>query len=232
MDGCRLVRPGILAGLLLSAVAFLLAPLLMPSSYSWIAHTLSQAASQGLQGGWLARLGFLIGGLTMMRLARPDVIDWLPAPRLLHRIAGVMTLAAVVFSDRSWDSNAPYDPFENIIHSAVATTISISFTLGVLLVLKQKRQQHDRVPLMESAVIAIEIIFPLLMLVWPGWTGIIERLMITAAYVWYGIEVLRCGGLAMPLPDVTESWGGSSNSSPSMCGGGTIRTNTCPDPKR
>lgn len=206
MDDHRLVRPGVIAGLLLSALAFTLAPLLMPSTYSWIAHTLSQAASQGLQGGWLSRLGFLLGGLTIMRLARPDVVDWSPLPRLLHRIVGAMTLAAVAFTDRSWDPHAPYDRVENIIHSAVATSISISFTLGVLLVLTEKRQRQGRIPLVESTVIALEIILPPLMLVWPGWTGVIERLMFTAAYLWYGREVLRCGGLAIRLPDAPESW--------------------------
>lgn len=206
MDDRRLVFPGIITGLLISALAFSLAPLLMPASYSWTAHTLSQAASQGLEGGWLSRLGFLIGGLTIMRLARPDVIDWWPLPRLLHRVVGAMTLAAVAFTDRSWDPNAPYDRVENIVHSAVATGISISFSLGVLLVLEQKRQQHGRIPLLEVAVLATEIILPPLMLVWVEWTGVIERAMFSAAYVWYGFEVLRCAGLVIPRPDVQESW--------------------------
>lgn len=206
MDDRRFVRPGILAGLLISAVAFALAPLLMPPTYSWIAHTLSQAASQGLQGGWLARLGFLIGGMTMLRLAWPDVVDWAPLPRLLHRIAGAMTLAAVAFTDRSWDPHAPYDRVENIVHSAVATTISVSFTLGVLLVLQQKRQRHGRIPVFEVGVIAIQVLLPPLMLIWPGWTGVIERLMFSAAYLWYGREVLRCGDLSLRVPDLSDAW--------------------------
>ncbi len=205
MDDRRRVFPGIVAGLLISALAFSLAPLLMPSSYSWTEHTLSQAASQGLQGGWLSRLGFLIGGLTIMRLARPDVIDWWPLPRLLHRVAGAMMLAAVAFTDRSWDPNAPYDRLENIVHSAVATAGSVSFSLGVLLVLEQKRQQHGRIPLLEVVVLATEIVLPPLMLVWVEWTGVIERAMFSAAYVWYGCEVLRCAGLAIPGRNVHDS---------------------------
>lgn len=190
------VRPGVLAGLVLSLLAFSLAPFLMPASYSWIAHTLSQAAAQGQEGGWLSRVGFLLAGLTILRLSSRDVVDWSPLARSIHRVTGTLVLAAIAFTDRSWDANAPYDRVENIIHSAVATSIAISFSLGVLVVLNEKRLRRGRWPLLESVIVTLQILLPPMMLVWVEGTGLIERAMFGAAYVWYGWEILRCSGYA------------------------------------
>lgn len=194
MDDRRVVVGGILAGLVLSATAFALSPLLMPDSYSWIAHTLSQAASQGQEGGWLSRVGFLLAGLTILRLTSIDVVDWMPIARHVHRTTGLLVLAAVAFTDRSWDVTAPYDRVENIIHSAVATLICITFALGVLLVMYQKRFVTGRWPVMDAAIVAVQIAMPPMMLAWVEGTGLFERVMFGAAYVWYGWEVARCAG--------------------------------------
>lgn len=194
MDDRRLVLPGIIAGLLLSATAFALSPLLMPDSYSWVAHTLSQAGAQGQEGGWLSRVGFLFAGLTVLRLARFDVVDWMSIARIAHRLNGALLLAAVAFSDRSWDAGAPYDRVENIVHSAIATMIAISFTFGVLLVAYQKWFVHGRLPMLETIVVAVQMVMPPMMLVWVEGTGLIERVMFGTAFVWYGWEVLRCAG--------------------------------------
>lgn len=194
MDDRRIVLSGVIAGLLLSVAAFALSPLLMPASYSWMAHTLSQAASQGQEGGWLSRVGFLLAGLTILRLTSPDVVDWMPIARHVHRLSGTLVLAAIAFTDRSWDASAPYDRVENIIHSAVATGIAISFTLGVLLVMYEKRFVTGRWPVLDGAIVAIQIAMPPMMLVWVEGTGLIERVMFGAAYLWYGWEVARCAG--------------------------------------
>lgn len=195
MDDRRVALAGVITGLLMSATAFAFSPMLMPSSYSWIAHTLSQAAAQGQDGGWLSRLGFLLAGLAILRLTLSDVVDWMPLARQAHRITGALMLAAIAFADRSWDVTAPYDRVENIIHSAVATFIAISFTLGVLVVLYEKRVMTGRLPLLESAVVAVQIAMPPMMLAWVEGTGLIERVMFGAAFLWYSWEVLRCAGL-------------------------------------
>lgn len=61
--GCRL------AGLAVSALALLLAPLLMPASYSWVLHTTSESAAQGVRGAWLARVGLLLFDTTVVVIA-------------------------------------------------------------------------------------------------------------------------------------------------------------------
>ncbi|HET9901772.1 MAG TPA: hypothetical protein VFR46_12025 [Actinomycetes bacterium] len=58
-----------MVGLALSAIALGAAPALMPDDYSWIGHTTSESAAQGVSGAWLARLGFLLFGLSAIWLA-------------------------------------------------------------------------------------------------------------------------------------------------------------------
>jgi TRAP-type C4-dicarboxylate transport system permease small subunit len=65
-------RPGggpAIAGLVASALALALAPLLLPTSYSWVAHTTSESAAQGVPGSWLARVGFLVFGAAVLATA-------------------------------------------------------------------------------------------------------------------------------------------------------------------
>ena len=66
------VEPGVQGLLLLLAVSFLLlllAPLMMPAGYSWITHTTSESAAQGLVNAWIARLGFLLLGFAVLWLS-------------------------------------------------------------------------------------------------------------------------------------------------------------------
>jgi hypothetical protein len=65
----RLVAGGVLAGLVASAIALGAAPLLMLPAYSWMQHTVSESAAQGVSGAWLVRLGFLLFGFPVLSLA-------------------------------------------------------------------------------------------------------------------------------------------------------------------
>lgn len=49
-----------------SAVALAVAPVVLDESYSWVEHTTSQAGGQGVDGAWMARLGFLLFGLAVI----------------------------------------------------------------------------------------------------------------------------------------------------------------------
>ena len=59
----------ILLLLLSSVLSLFIAQLIMPDSYSWIAHTTSESAGQGVEGAWLARLGFITFGLAVIWLS-------------------------------------------------------------------------------------------------------------------------------------------------------------------
>jgi hypothetical protein len=68
----------VLAGVAASAVALATAPVLMPPGYSWVSQTTSESAAQGVQGAWLARIGFVLLGLPVILLATFRQQRWGP----------------------------------------------------------------------------------------------------------------------------------------------------------
>ncbi len=78
----------VLGGLGLSAVALAVAPLFVPSDYSWTSHTTSEAAAQGIEGAWMAQLGFLLLGLAVMVLSTGAARRWGVGGVVLHGAPG------------------------------------------------------------------------------------------------------------------------------------------------
>jgi hypothetical protein len=175
--------------LLLSALALLLAPLNMPDSYSWLRHTTSESAAQGIQGAWLARLGFLIFGLAVLWLVERLLENW-PAPvRWLHGVFGLMMVATSAFSTRPWLPNLPFDPIEDALHSFTASTMGFAFAIGVGVRFWHRKEQ-GRGRIFDAAAIAASIIIPLAMNALPDWDGLLQRIMFATAYTWYIHELL------------------------------------------
>lgn len=72
-----------------SAAALAVAPAFMPDGYRWGVHTASESAAQGLEGAWVARLGFLTFGFgALLSVATASRARWarsVVAMRLLQR---------------------------------------------------------------------------------------------------------------------------------------------------
>jgi hypothetical protein len=84
----------VLSGLAASPVALASAPALMPPGYSWVSKTTSESAAQGVQGAWLARLGFVLLGLSVILLATIRLRRWGLWGVALHAGFGVLLIAA------------------------------------------------------------------------------------------------------------------------------------------
>jgi hypothetical protein len=178
-------------GLVVSALALLVAPMLMPASYSWVAHTTSESAAQGVPGAWLARAGFLVFGGSVLWIAWMARGYWNRWAVGLHATFGVFMVSAGVFSARPWDEQLPFSALEDLLHSVVATTMGVAFAFGVCVVaLRRWRQGGGWRPLDPIAVTA-SIVLPLAMAGETGLTGVLQRTMFLIAYLWYANEALR-----------------------------------------
>lgn len=188
----------VVAGLGASALLLAFAPRAMPAGYSWLAHTTSESAAQGVNGAWLARLGFVLFGLSVLLLILVRRRVWGPAA-VLHGAFGLFMVAVGVFSARSWVPDAAFDRTEDLMHSVAASAMGFAFALGVVVTLLRERPavRQRRWPLDVTALVA-SVVVPLAMYVLPELTGALQRVMFLVAYVWYAAEAVR-GGRGGPV---------------------------------
>lgn len=191
---------GILLGLALSALALALAPLLMPESYSWVAHTTSESAAQGLSGAWLARLGLGTFGFAVLALAWSHP-SWTPAARFAHFGFGALITVTAVASTRPWVAGIPFDVAEDKIHSFAATAMGFAFAFGILAVVLGARNSRRPMRRVDLVAILASVAIPLSMTAMPAYGGILQRLMFIIAYVWYAVAVRE----GVQRPQVTSS---------------------------
>jgi hypothetical protein len=177
-----------LIGLCASAALLALAPAAMPAGYSWMAHTTSESAAQGVQGAWVARLGFLLFGLSVLLLAAANRRHWGAAGSMLHGLFGILMVATATFSSRSWVEGAPFDATEDLLHSVTATGMGFAFAGGAVAVWIGDRHLCGFRRGVTLLAVTASVVLPLGMVRWPDIAGVLQRAMFAIAYLWFGTE--------------------------------------------
>lgn len=180
--GGRQVAAGLLGA---SVLALLLAPTGLPDDYSWTAHTLSEAAAQGVPGAWVARVGLALLGAGVLVLAG-WADRWGPGGRVLHGLFGGCLVASAVLPTRSWVETAAFDPTLDTLHSIAATVMGFAFAFGVVTVAVAQRRRRA----LDVASVAASVLLPLGMMVVPELAGLLQRAMFGTAYLWFGSELV------------------------------------------
>jgi hypothetical protein len=176
-----------------SLVALAAAPALLPDSYSVTANTTSESAAQGVEGAWLARLGFLPFGLGVIWLAARARARWGPWATASHFAFGVLMAAIAAFSARSWEAGASFDRTEDLLHSVASTAVGVAFALGVLAVLLRRGQGQLGARSLDPIALTAALVLPIGMGLWAEVDGVLQRLMFLIAYLWYLAEAIRSG---------------------------------------
>jgi hypothetical protein len=170
-----------------SAAALAMAPAVLPRSYSWIEHTTSEAAGQGVPGAWLARSGFVLFGAGVGLVVRRRRGRWTPLAVVAHAGFALSMVAVAVFPSRSW-TEAPYDARPDLLHSVAATAMGFCFVIGVVALMGEERRPGRRWG--DAVAVGAAIVLPLAMTAWPSSAGASQRVMFLVAYLWYGREVV------------------------------------------
>ncbi len=179
------------AGLATSLLALLVAPAFMPDSYSWVTHTTSESAAQGVEFAWIARLGFVWFGIAVVLLCIMTWRIWNPVARTAHASFGMLLVAAAVFSHRPWESGIPFSQTEDLLHSIAATGMGFAFATGVVVVMVSRRNTSGYLRILDALALVASVAIPLAMMNLPEYTGLFQRGMFLIAYVWYGMEIVR-----------------------------------------
>ena len=176
---------GIAVCLSASALALAVAPLFMPEGYSWVIHTTSESAAQGVDTAWIARLGFLLFGLGVIWLTAERRVAWKQWATAFHAGFGSFMVATAVFSTRSWDAAMAYNPVEDAFHSATATLLGFCFAFGVLTLLPRRRREQLDVRWLDLFALSAAVVLPIAMMLSAQFAGVFQRIMFLVAYVWY-----------------------------------------------
>ena len=178
---------------LLAASAGLLAtaPTLMPESYDWVRHTTSESAAQGVDGAWMARLGFLCFGCGAVCLALAASGRWHWSAIAFASAFGVFMVGTAAFSNRPWEPGAPYDDVEDLLHSVTSFGVGMSFAFTVVGVTVRRGPGEPVLRAFDVVAIAASVVLPLSMSAWDDATGVLQRAMFGIAYVWFGMEAVR-----------------------------------------
>jgi hypothetical protein len=180
----------VLIGLVASIAALAIAPAVMPDSYSWVSQTTSESAAQGVRGAWVARLGFVLFGLSVIFLAFTCRRRWGPWAASLHGAFGALMTTAAAFSHRPWMPGANFDRTEDLLHSVAASGMGVAFALGVVGAALSRNRGHPWWRTLDVVAVTASVAIPLGMSVWPGLDGGAQRLMFVIAYVWYAAEAV------------------------------------------
>jgi hypothetical protein len=180
-----------LVGLTASAAALAAAPALMPSTYSWISDTTSQSAAQGVSGAWLARLGFVLLGLSVTALALQAGARWGRWPAILHYAFGACMIGAAAFSTSPW-YHATYIRTEASIHGFLAAAMGVVFAAEVIAVaVYARRRGMTRGLAFDITAVTTTVIVAIAMSSAPSASGAFQRIMFAVAYAWYATEAVR-----------------------------------------
>jgi hypothetical protein len=177
-------RTGILALYLVAILSLALAPLLMPAGYDWVRHTTSESAAQGLDGAWLARLGFVAFGLAV--LGSVALASWWGAvARAAHAVFAACMVATAAFSTRPWDPELPYSRVEDLLHSVTATAMGFAFALGVAVVGLARLRWGAGALALDAVALVASVAIPLAMVAVGDVAGLAQRGMFAIAFAWY-----------------------------------------------
>ncbi len=182
-----LLALGLLAA---SLVALVIAPSLMPESYSWVEQSISESAAQGIEGAWLARLGLLLFGFGVLVLVAIAGETWGAWGRLAHGLFALSIVAAATFGHRPWE-DVPFDAFEDLLHSVASFGVGLGFAVGVVLVSLRRGPHAGPMRILDVVAVAASVLLPMVMFNLADIGGIVQRAMFAIAYLWYGLEAIR-----------------------------------------
>jgi hypothetical protein len=176
--------------LLASAVLVVLAAWAMPDSYSWLALSISESAAQAQQHGWIARLSFLCFGSAVLLLSLSMRGRW---PRLTywcHLAFAASMFGAAAFSHSPWQTGAPNDLTEDFLHSVFASGMGLAFCAGVVARFFHRGPSAVAARTLDVAALLVATALPLVLATSTNIGGLMQRVMFSVAYLWFGREAL------------------------------------------
>lgn len=169
--------------------AFAVAPALLPDSYSWVEHGISESAAQGVDGAWLARFGFIMYGLAVVWLVGLRHSTWGPLATALYALFGGSMFGVAAFAAKPWSPDASFVESEDLLHSIFAGAVGFAFVVGTMTLIVARRHRSIRAAIPDWVAFLVAAIVPLTAST-NAW-GVLQRTMFLVSILWFVREAWR-----------------------------------------
>ncbi len=172
--------PLIRFSLLITTSTIIFGPLYSEPQYSWIKNTVSQLGAQSTKNNWIMIMGFVSLGISLfIKTIYSRKLKLIP-----FGLFGLFFALSGCFPHQAWIVGRPSHEILHRMHQIMANLSGIAITMGHLgyaLTTKQKRER-----IVSLILAATCVVFPLLMIHFSDFMGIIQKSMYGLTFLWIG----------------------------------------------
>jgi hypothetical protein len=173
-------------------LAILVGPSFSPPEFSWVLHSTSEQAGQHLAGAWMMRAGFVSYGLGTLLAALADR-HTRPFVRMALIVFGLGLIGTAIWSNASILPNTLSDGNEDWLHSVASGIVGTAFAAACAARLFTPGGSTRDVSAWVG--LAISVVIPLAMGVWPDFRGLLQRAMFGFSFIFVAREFMSPGKL-------------------------------------
>jgi hypothetical protein len=163
----------------LFVLAIVVAQIFSTNNYDWTKNTISDLGSQGYDRKYIMQFGFLAFGLALTIGSLFKGLTWRTTPILVY---GLCIGLVGVFCTKPFFQIDTYSASQATIHSALAQTAGVAFTLGILIQLfysADKREKWTHFVFL-VLVVALSAAFGIV----KNHQGIVQRFLYLTSFIW------------------------------------------------
>jgi hypothetical membrane protein len=160
-------------------LAIVCAHIVATNHYDWTKNTISDLGAQGYEKQYIMQVGFIAFGVVLAFGIMLHGITWKVAPILVY---GVCVGLTGIFCTQPFFDVANYSVLEAMIHSRLAQTAGVAFTLGILVQLYFASGTKEKLihAIFFVLVIGLSASFGLVQ----HYQGIVQRLLYATSFLW------------------------------------------------
>jgi hypothetical protein len=198
-----LVRPNIIAygGIAVIVIAIVLGPFFSPPEFSWVKHSTSEQAGQGMPGAGIMRVGFFAYGSGTIVAS---LLDWRDRPwvRAALVMFGAGLIGTGLWSNASILPDVLSDMNEDRLHSIASGVVGTAFAAACAA--RLFAPDGDRRDWLSWLGLIAAVAIPLVMVELPEFRGLLQRIMFALSFVFVARE------FALPKSSLTLTMGRGS----------------------
>lgn len=173
-----------------SFVALMAAQFLMPDSYSWLEHTISESGAQGLDYAWLVTVGVLLTSSSVFILSVAAGEGWNRRVKAAFLFYAVALVGSAFLQEAPWEE-IPHNETEAYLHTFFTFWAGVGFAFGILFLSRSRERSAKAQIIFDWVMIGTTALIPLVMLSFLDIEGLLQRVLVLIGYAWWFNEIYR-----------------------------------------